>query len=87
MSDRVEAEKYFEKSIALSPTNSEALNYLGYMWAEKGEKLEQARELIERALKLEPDNAAFLRQSGLGLFPDGQAARGRGQLAQGGSGD
>ncbi len=66
--ERAEAEKYFEKSIALSPTNSEALNYLGYMWAERGEKLERARDLIEQALKLEPDNAAFLDSLGWVYF-------------------
>jgi len=58
------AEKYFEKAIALSPTNSEALNYLGYMWAEQGQQLPRAKNLIERALKLEPDNAAFLDSLG-----------------------
>jgi tetratricopeptide (TPR) repeat protein len=61
---RAEAEKYFAKSLALSPTNSEALNYLGYMWAEQGEKLDRAKDLIEQALKLEPDNAAILDSLG-----------------------
>jgi tetratricopeptide (TPR) repeat protein len=55
-----EAEKYFQQSISMSPDFTEALNYLGYMWAEHGTKLEKARELIERAVKLEPKNAAYL---------------------------
>jgi len=62
--DLGKAEQYFEKSIGLSPTNAEALNYLGYMWAEQGRQLEQAKALIERALKIEPDNAAFLDSLG-----------------------
>ena len=71
--DITQAEKYFEQSISLSPTNAEALNYLGYMWAEKGMKLDQAKELIERALKLEPDNAAFLDSLGWVYFQQGKA--------------
>ncbi len=63
-----EAETYFRKSIALSPDSSEALNYLGYMWAERGENLKEAREMIEKAIKLEPKNAAFLDSLGWVLF-------------------
>ena len=63
-----EAAKYFERSLALSPTNAEAMNYLGYMWADRGENLARARELIESALKIEPDNDAFLDSMGWVLF-------------------
>ena len=70
--DRAQAEEFFEKSIALSATNAEALNYLGYMWAEKGEKLERAQSLIELALKIEPDNAAFLDSLGWVYFQRGK---------------
>lgn len=70
--ERAEAEKYFEKAITLSPTNAEALNYLGYMWAEQGVKLDRAKDLIERALKLEPDNAAFLDSLGWVYFQMGR---------------
>jgi tetratricopeptide (TPR) repeat protein len=66
--DRVQAAKYFEKSLALSPDFDEALNYLGYMWAEHGENLERARDLIARALKAEPDNPAYLDSMGWVLF-------------------
>lgn len=50
----------FEKAVELKPDFGEALNYLGYMWAERGTNLERARELIQRAVELEPDNGAFL---------------------------
>lgn len=67
------AAEYFEKSIALKPDNAEALNYLGYMWAEHGENLPRAKALIEHALKLEPDNDAFLDSMGWVLFKLGDA--------------
>jgi tetratricopeptide (TPR) repeat protein len=66
--DRVQAEIYFEKCLKRQPDFAEALNYLGYMWAERGEKLDQARDLIEKALKAEPKNAAFLDSMGWVLF-------------------
>src|SRR5262249_11247362 len=53
-----EAEKNFRKSLSLQPDYAECLNYLGYMWAERGEHLDEAREMIEKAVKLEPKNAA-----------------------------
>jgi tetratricopeptide (TPR) repeat protein len=63
-----EAEKYFRKAIDLSPDFSEALNYLGYMWAERGQNLEEAHRMIEKAVKLEPKNAAFLDSMGWVMF-------------------
>jgi tetratricopeptide (TPR) repeat protein len=66
--DVAEAEKYFEKAIELDPGFGGALNYLGYMWAERGVNLDKARELIERAVKAEPKNAAFLDSLGWVLF-------------------
>ncbi|UCD63839.1 MAG: tetratricopeptide repeat protein [Candidatus Zixiibacteriota bacterium] len=59
-----EAEEVFEEIIARSPNHSQSLNYLGYMLADRGERLEYARELIERAVNLAPDNAAYLDSYG-----------------------
>jgi tetratricopeptide (TPR) repeat protein len=58
--DFAQAEQYFEKCLQMAPDFAEAMNYLGYMWAERGEKLDRARELIEKAVKAEPKNAAYL---------------------------
>lgn len=55
-----EAEKYLRKSLELFPDFSEAMNYLGYMWAERGVKLRDAKEMIEKAVRIEPKNAAYL---------------------------
>jgi Tfp pilus assembly protein PilF len=52
----------------MSPDYAEALNYLGYMWADRGENLQEAREMIEKAVKLEPKNSAFLDSLGWVLY-------------------
>ena len=69
-----EAEKYFRKSLEMSPDFAEGLNYLGYMWAEKGLHLAEARTMIEKAVKLEPKNAAFLDSLGWVLYKLNQPA-------------
>jgi tetratricopeptide (TPR) repeat protein len=71
--DYATAEKYFRQALELAPDFAEALNYLGYMWAERGEKLAEAQELIERALKQEPDNGAFLDSMAWVLYQQGKA--------------
>jgi tetratricopeptide (TPR) repeat protein len=71
--DFEESEKAFLKSIELNPNFTESLNYLGYMWADRGEKLEKALEFIQKAVSLEPKNAAFLDSLGWVLFKLGRA--------------
>jgi tetratricopeptide (TPR) repeat protein len=70
--DYEEAEKYFRRCLELSPNFAEAMNYLGYMWAERGQNLDEAKKLIEKAVALEPDNAAFLDSLGWVLFKQHQ---------------
>ena len=42
------------------------------MWADRGEQLDRARELIEKALRIEPKNAAYLDSMGWVMFKLGQ---------------
>ena len=72
--DLDQAEQYFQKSLQLAPDYAEAQNYLGYMWAEHGLKLRRARELIEKAIKAEPKNAAYLDSMAWVLFKLNQPA-------------
>jgi len=62
----------FRKAIELDPNNHNACNYLGYMWADKGVHLEESLELIQKALKLAPDNGAYLDSLGWVLFQMGR---------------
>lgn len=50
----------FELLLSINPDHHPTLNYLGYMLAERGERLPEALEMIERALKSEPANGAYL---------------------------
>jgi len=63
-----QAEEYLQKCITLAPDFAEALNYLGYMLADRGEQLPRARALIEKAVNLDPKNGAFLDSLGWVLF-------------------
>jgi tetratricopeptide (TPR) repeat protein len=61
------------KSIALDPANAaEAYNYLGYMWADLNVHLDEAKEMIERALQIEPNNASYLDSLGWVEFRQGK---------------
>jgi len=44
------------------------MNYLGYMWADRGENLPRALELIRKAVDLEPSNGAYLDSLGWVYF-------------------
>jgi len=67
------AVKLLKKSIALDPSNSaEACNYLGFMWVDRNEKLDEGGALIKRALQIEPENPAYLDSIGWYYFRKGQ---------------
>jgi len=58
------AEKTFRSVLDSDPGNASALNYLGYMLADQGIRLTEARDLVSRALALDPNNYAFLDSLG-----------------------
>jgi tetratricopeptide (TPR) repeat protein len=63
-----EAEVVLEECVRVHPKHAEALNYLAYMWAEQGTNLEKAAVYVGRALRIEPDNGAFVDTLGWILF-------------------
>lgn len=63
-----EAEHFLSKAIRLNPKNAAALNYLGYMLADRGLKLRDSIAYVERALALDPKNAAYLDSLGWAQF-------------------
>lgn len=59
------------KLIELRPESSQALNALGYSFAERNLRLPEARDLIEKALKLAPDDNFILDSMGWVLYRQG----------------
>ncbi len=69
-----EAERAFRAILERDPLHANALNYLGYMLANRGLKLPEALTLVDRALVVEPGNPAYLDSRGWALFKLGRAA-------------
>jgi tetratricopeptide (TPR) repeat protein len=67
-----QAEEAFRQVIANDPKNATALNYLGYMMADRGIRLDEAVTYIKRALALDPQNGAFLDSLGWAYFKLGK---------------
>ncbi|WP_447957554.1 tetratricopeptide repeat protein [Vreelandella sp. EE7] len=69
-------ERDLRQVIRAEPENAAALNALGYTLADADlpERLNEARELIERAYQLEPDNPAILDSMGWVYFKMGEPA-------------
>jgi tetratricopeptide (TPR) repeat protein len=53
------AERAFQDLLKMRPRDAPTQNYLGYMWADKGVRLEEARALLEKAVAREPRNGAY----------------------------
>ncbi len=53
-----------EKVLELQPDHADALNYIGYTWADNNVHLDQALEYIERAASLKPDNGYIIDSLG-----------------------
>lgn len=67
-----DAEHLFRDLITRDPLDGPALNYLGYMFAEHGRSLDEAVSLIERALKVEPENPSYLDSLGWAYLQQGR---------------
>ena len=77
-----DAEKLLRGIIAGDPLHAGALNYLGYMLANRGQKLPDALALIDRALAVEPGNPAYLDSRGWALFKMGRTTEAEAPLRQ-----
>ncbi len=59
------------KILKINPDSPDALNFIGYSWADQGINLKKAKEYIERALHSVPDSGAFLDSLGWVYFKMG----------------
>ncbi|MBL8240332.1 MAG: tetratricopeptide repeat protein [Bryobacterales bacterium] len=77
-----EAEKEFRRVLERNPNNAAALNYLGYMFADRNVKLAEAEKMIRKALEQEPGNGAYLDSLGWAQYRLGKYAEAEASLKQ-----
>ena len=76
------AEIDLKRAVEIAPEEPTALNYLGYSWAERGENLEEAFSLIEKAVSLQPDSGAIIDSLGWAHYQLGDYDEAVGHLEQ-----
>ncbi|MBL79685.1 MAG: hypothetical protein CMH70_06595 [Nitrosomonadaceae bacterium] len=75
-------EKDLRKLIQLNPSHAHAHNALGYSFAEHGTRLPEALELIEKAIKLSPEDPYIIDSLGWVHYRMGNLDKGIGYLKQ-----
>ncbi len=63
-----DAEEAFLRVLSDDPAHAPALNYLGYMLAERGERLEASVDYVQRALEIDPGNGAYRDSLGWAFY-------------------
>ena len=63
------------KVLELQPDHAEALNFIGYSWADKNVRLKEALEYIEKAIALQPDNGYIVDSLGWVYYRLGNSQR------------
>jgi len=53
-----------EKVLEIDPQHADALNFIGYLYADRGIHLDRAEQMIMQALKIKPDNGYILDSLG-----------------------
>ena len=62
------AEKDFEHALKLNPEQPHVLNYLAYSWVDRGVRLEEAREMLEKAASQRPRDGYIVDSVGWVLY-------------------
>lgn len=62
------AEVNFLKALEIAPDQPDVLNYLAYSWLEMDKNLEQARDMLERAVKMRPSDGHIVDSYGWALY-------------------
>ncbi len=63
-----EAEADFQRALQLSPEQPDVLNYLGYTWVDRGERLQEGLAMIRRAAELRPMSGAIIDSLGWAYY-------------------
>jgi tetratricopeptide (TPR) repeat protein len=76
------AESMLKEILQEDPKNAVALNYIGYMLADRGIRLQEALQYVKEALAIDPNNGAYLDSLGWALFKLNQLAEAEKYLLQ-----
>ncbi len=76
------AEAEFRKVLEMDANNDSALNYLGYMLADRNERLDEAYQMVKKALDLKPDSGAYLDSLGWVYYRQGKYSDAEGLLVR-----
>lgn len=63
-----QAEADLQAALKLRPDEASLLNFLGYSWIDRGEHLEKARAMVERAVELRPRDGYIVDSLGWALY-------------------
>lgn len=66
------AEADFMEALRLEPDQPDVLNYLGYSWLIQNKNLNQAKEMIEKAMAARPNDAQIIDSMGWALYHLGE---------------
>ncbi|MFP4056062.1 MAG: tetratricopeptide repeat protein [Candidatus Brocadiia bacterium] len=72
LGDYERSEKILLRAYERNPEDPMVLNHLGYFYAERGKKLDQAVRLVQRALRYEPLNGAYVDSLGWAYYQQGK---------------
>ncbi len=74
------AESDFAKALELQPDQPEVLNYLGYMWLVRGERVEEAAHMIAKAYEQRSDQPHIIDSMGWLYYKTGKLPQAAGLL-------
>jgi len=75
-----DAVREFQDLLTVDPKNAAAMNYLGYSWADRGIRLEEAEKLVRQAVAIEPTSGAYLDSLGWVRYKRGDSREARNYL-------
>ena len=68
MKDYYNADKDLQKSLLINPDDAYVLNYLAYSWLERGHRIEEAIEMLEKAYDQESNDPYIIDSIGWAYY-------------------
>lgn len=80
--DETRAVATMQRALKLEADNPAVLNFIGYTWADNGERLDEAERMIRRAIATRPEDGMIVDSLGWVLYKQGLAHQKAGREAQ-----